>query len=147
VDRRDLLGQGGAQGFFRARPTEISDPGYATFVEQRSLWNRSERPNYQYELRQNFGSIASKHLITVTEGVVTSSEVIEVIPPFFDPPTAPTIDELFDRLANAFARDAALINVTWDAERGYPRTAYIDISELIADEEQGWSIERFTPEE
>ena len=35
--------------------------------------------------------------------------------------------------------------IEWDPVFGFPRTCFIDISMLIADEERGWSVEAFDP--
>ena len=59
---------------------------------------------------------------------------------------ADTIDKLFTMLKNAytgegdFGQKADSINVTYNAQMGYPTTFYIDVSETIADEEQGYTI-------
>ena len=59
---------------------------------------------------------------------------------------ADTIDKLFVILENAytgkgdFGQKADTINVTYNAQRGYPTTIYIDVSQAIADEEQGYTV-------
>jgi major membrane immunogen (membrane-anchored lipoprotein) len=62
---------------------------------------------------------------------------------------ADTIDKLFTILKNAYAgngdfdQKADTINVTYDANMGYPRDFFIDVSQTIADEEQGYTITNF----
>lgn len=59
---------------------------------------------------------------------------------------ADTIDKLFTILENAytgkddFEQVADAINVTYNAEMGYPVTFFIDVSQTIADEEQGYTV-------
>jgi hypothetical protein len=59
---------------------------------------------------------------------------------------ADTIDKLFTILKNAyngkgdFGQKADTVNVTYDGQMGYPTTFYIDVSQTIADEEQGYTV-------
>jgi TATA-box binding protein (TBP) (component of TFIID and TFIIIB) len=59
---------------------------------------------------------------------------------------ADTIDKLFTMLKNAytgkgeFEQKADTINVTYDPQMGYPTNFYIDVSQMIADEEQGYTV-------
>jgi hypothetical protein len=59
---------------------------------------------------------------------------------------ADTIDKLFTMLKNAyigkgdFEQKADTINVTYNAQMGYPTTFFIDVSQAIADEEQGYTV-------
>jgi major membrane immunogen (membrane-anchored lipoprotein) len=62
---------------------------------------------------------------------------------------ADTIDDLFTILRDAYAgrgefkqfgKTADTINVTYDTQMGYPLEFYIDVSQTIADEEQGYTI-------
>jgi len=58
-----------------------------------------------------------------------------------------TIDELFDVIRdayegkNTFDQKAETVNVTYHPEMGYPLTIYIDVSQMMADEEQGYTVE------
>ncbi|MHA2069940.1 MAG: DUF6174 domain-containing protein [Candidatus Thorarchaeota archaeon] len=59
---------------------------------------------------------------------------------------ADTIDKLFTMLKNAYAgkgdfeQEADTINVTYNAQMGYPTTFFIDVSQTMADEEQGYTV-------
>ncbi len=59
---------------------------------------------------------------------------------------ADTIDKLFTILENAYAgkgdfeQKADTINVGYNAQMGYPTNFYIDVSQTIADEEQGYTV-------
>ena len=59
---------------------------------------------------------------------------------------ADTIDKLFTMLEDAYAgkgdfdQIADSIDVTYDAQMGYPTYLFIDVSQLMADEEQGYTV-------
>ena len=59
---------------------------------------------------------------------------------------ADTIDKLFTILKNAYAgkgdfvQKADTINVDYSAQMGYPETFFIDVSQNMADEEQGYTV-------
>ncbi len=52
----------------------------------------------------------------------------------------PSVDALFDTLAEAFDRDAETVRVTYDAALGYPTEAYVDYEAMMADEELRFSV-------
>ena len=56
-----------------------------------------------------------------------------------------TVEQLFDLIAQAMEKKAESIKATYDTERGYPRSAYIDYHKMIADEEIGFEIKDFQP--
>ena len=51
-----------------------------------------------------------------------------------------TIDGLFDLIQDAYDRNAHEVQVEFDPSRGYPTRIYIDYSEMIADEELGFTL-------
>ena len=63
---------------------------------------------------------------------------------------ADTIDKLFMILKNAYAgtgdfsQKADTIDVTYDAQMGYPKSFWIDVSQQMADEEQGYVVTSLT---
>jgi hypothetical protein len=48
-----------------------------------------------------------------------------------------TVDEIFDLIDQAIDENAAEVNATYDASRGYPVSVYIDRDQRVADEEIG----------
>lgn len=52
----------------------------------------------------------------------------------------PSVEGLFDILRDAIARDAHVIEVTYDVETGVPIDFWIDYAENIADEELGFRV-------
>ena len=120
-------------------------PFYRDYLAARARWRASGLTSYRYGFRWST-MIFWDGSIEVIDGEVASYDRLEAFPPFFEePPMYRTIEGLFDRIADARARNAASIEVTWDPELGYPRAAAIDQSLLIADEEQYWSIEFVEP--
>lgn len=60
-------------------------------------------------------------------------------------PLRRTVDDLFEVLQDAFDRDAAEIDASYDLTLGYPRSARIDYEKYAVDEEYGWTILSLTP--
>ncbi len=136
----------GGTGLFRAVQLAADDPLLRRFLAERAKWRLSGIDSYAFEFMQSSGPIFWHGAVTVTDGAVVSSETIEIYPPFFEAPEAPTIDRLFERIASAIANDAETIDVTWHPVYGFPGTCFIDLSALIADEEQSWSVDAFVPQ-
>jgi len=51
-----------------------------------------------------------------------------------------TIDQLFDIIADAEKKDAHVLEVKYDPNKGYPTSIFIDYDEMIADEEVGYTL-------
>jgi len=115
------------------------------------LWEDQGLRNYDFTLeRQCFcpedwrGPVN----IQVRDGVAVSVTYVSsgdaVTDGKFD--NADTIDKLFTILENAYAgkgdfkQKADTVDVTYDAQMGYPSTFFIDVSQQIADEEQGYTV-------
>ena len=116
------------------------------------LWQSQNLTSYDFTLeRQCFcpedwrGPVD----ITVRNGKVTSVTYVSngqtaTAEKFGD---VDTIDELFGVIRdayegkNTFDQKAETVNVTYHPEMGYPLTIYIDVSQMMADEEQGYTIE------
>ncbi len=133
-------------GLFRVVQFPKVDSFYRDYLAARFRWRASGITSYQYGFRWST-MIFWRGKISVVDGEVSSYERLEAFPPFFEePPLYRTIDGLFDRIAEAWASNAASIRVTWDRQFGYPRSVFIDQSLMIADEEQSWTIESLEPE-
>ena len=48
-----------------------------------------------------------------------------------------TVDAIFDLIDRSIDENAAQVDVTYDASRGYPASVYIDLDTRVADEEIG----------
>ena len=115
------------------------------------LWKDQKLQNYDFTLeRQCFcpedwrGPVN----IEVRDGVAVSvayvSDGTAVTEGKFD--SVDTINKLFTLLNNAFTgkgdfdQKADSVDVTYDEQMGYPIMLYIDVSQLMADEEQGYTV-------
>lgn len=118
------------------------------FTDNRQRWeNFTNDPNafVQYTIqRSTFGPVDSNRPINVTEqgGQVTRAtfadtgeDVPQNILNGLD-----TIDDVFQRLENAYNNNAERIDVTYDSQFGHPTSVFIDQSQMIADEEVGYTI-------
>lgn len=130
---------------FRAKEMKVANPDYRDFLSARMRWRAAGITDYSYRVRSGQGLVESTVRYTVVDGEVVSSEVLEIQPPFFDPPTRVTIDDWFDRVSRAIADGAFKIDVTWNEETGLPDRGYLDLEEFLADEEVWWTIESFQP--
>jgi hypothetical protein len=145
IPRNALPEAGALTGYFRARQLKADDPTLREFLAARVRWRQSGIGSYEYELQQDLGAISWLGRITVMDGAVSIIETIDLQPPFADVPEVPTIDELFERVADALASDADEIVAVWHPELGYPVRCMIDPVALIADDEESWTIRSFTP--
>ena len=118
------------------------------------LWNAQSLKDYDFTLeRQAFApedwrgpvniQVRNGEAVAVTY-VSTGAAVTEGK---FD--NANTIEKLFTMLEDAYAGNnefqhrADRIDVTYNSQMGYPEDLYIDVSQKIADEEQGYSVNNF----
>lgn len=127
-------------------------PGDSDLERNEKLWQSQNLTSYDFTLtRQCFcpeewrGPVnVSVRNGTVTSVTYTSSGQTAEPDRFGD---VDTINELFDVIRdayegrNTFNEKAETVNVTYHPELGYPLTIYIDVSTMIADEEQGYTIE------
>jgi major membrane immunogen (membrane-anchored lipoprotein) len=115
------------------------------------LWKDRGLRNYDFTLeRQCFcpedwrGPVD----VQVRDGAAISVTYVSTNEPVTDGKfdNADTIDKLFTILENAytgkgdFEQKADTINVSYNAQMGYPTTFFIDVSQTIADEEQGYTV-------
>ncbi|WP_242051660.1 DUF6174 domain-containing protein [Nostoc sp. FACHB-280] len=114
----------------------------------RRLWNQQNIRNYRYTLsRSCFCAPAARGpvIITVRNGITasittTTGEPVSN-PEFFE--RYKTIPKLFNVIADAIARRADNVEVTYNSQRGYPTQISIDYSFQQADEELFLTIENF----
>lgn len=147
VPRGGLPPEAGGTVLFRSREMALDDPVYRDYLAARMRWRASGITDYTYQVRGGQGMVDSTVRYTVVDGEVTSAEVIEIWPPFFEAPTDVTIDDWFDRVLLAIENGAFEIDVQWNEENGYPQSGYLDLEEFLADEEARWTIESFEPAE
>ena len=118
------------------------------------LWKNQRASDYDFTLeRQAFtpedwrGPVNIQVRNGTAVSVTYASSGAAVTEGKFD--NADTIDDLFTILKDAytgkgefkqFGKKADTINVTYNTKMGYPTEFYIDVSQTIADEEQGYTI-------
>jgi len=123
-------------------------------ITSEKLWKDQGLSNYDFTLeRQAFapedwrGPVNIEVRKGAAVSVIYVSSGIAVTGGKFD--NADTINKLFTMLKNAYAgagdfeQKADTIDVTYNAQMGYPTTFFIDVSQNIADEEQGYTVTNF----
>ena len=120
-------GQRGELDDNRERWESVRPAAYAVVVERLCFCGGEARGPVRVLVQ---GTIPTERTYTAS-GQAVSAELA----PFF-----PTIDGLFDVLADAFDRDAHEVRVTYDEETGIPVDVWIDYEENTADEELGFSV-------
>lgn len=117
--------------------------------EARARWERAAIDDYTFELRRVcFCGDIEPVRIVVRDGVAVSYTVVETGEPLAAESRQwyPTVDGLFDFVAEAIERDAHRIDARYDDGRGYPIHLFVDYDERVADEEMGYEVSGFTPE-
>lgn len=84
--------------------------------------------------------------VTLPKRIVVRDGVIESIDG--NPPTASdnyfkTIDDFFSYIDEKIAQNPVVANITYDPNYGFPNDIYFDVSEMIADEEIGYTLTNF----
>ncbi|MSU35853.1 MAG: hypothetical protein EXS36_12270 [Pedosphaera sp.] len=131
------------QSFFRA----VSADRLARrelLQEQWSRWKATGLRTYEFEFRWNCfcaPTFSQWVRIAVADGAIVSVRRVEdghELSP--DMAGYRTLDGVFAWIAEAFAQNAARIDVTYDAGRGYPLSGFVDYHEQLADEERGFEV-------
>ena len=138
-----IPGQGQPTRFFRARKLEEDDRILRGYLAARHTWRNAGIDSYSMEVNWGVSWFFWHGTVTVRNNRVVSA--VAIATNFFEPPEPRTIDDWFDVLKRAIDRKAERIAVTYDKVFGFPADVYIDISFMIADEEQGWTISNFIP--
>ena len=111
--------------------------------EQRARWQALGLNDYTYDVQRIcFCPFREGVRVTVVDGAVAGATDLatgEVLEPN-EVQWYLTIDDLFDLVQDAYDRNAHEVQVEFDPSRGYPTRIYIDYSEMIADEELGFTL-------
>tara|TARA_B100001093_G_scaffold379916_1_gene365277 strand:- start:310 stop:765 length:456 start_codon:yes stop_codon:yes gene_type:complete len=110
-------------------------------------WKEKSITNYDYTLQINCFCIREYTLpkrIEVRDNQVVSIEGL----PFesLNDPSYRTIDEFFDYIQTQRALNPVVETIEYDKEYSFPSYIYFDISEMIADEEIGYTLTDFKPQ-
>lgn len=119
-------------------------PEVEALAGARARWEATGYTDYTYLYR--LSCFCPPQLLETARVSVSGGQIAAVYLLDSDAPAPPdsynlysTIDGLFDRLAESLAADPVVFEVTYDGAAGYPRSAQIDISEQIADEEYSFT--------
>lgn len=122
-------------------------PEEAELERVRARWEARGPADYRYEYR-TFCFCPNLHgLVEVRDGAVAAVTDLETGEPVTGEPLDgyPTVEELFETLAEWIAREPFHMEVTYDPDIGHPRSASFDFEENVADEEQAFEVSGLTP--
>ena len=117
--------------------------------DARRRWRATRPAAYEYTLERSCFCLAEvvRPTVIVVRGDAVESLRYATGEPV-DPRLAsvfPTIDGLFDQLADVAAREPQIMRATYDRARGYPLRVEIDVSEQVADDEITYVVRSFRP--
>ena len=130
-------------------------PAQQELDRNEQLWRAQKITSYAFELQRDCfcpEDVRGPVDIIVRDGKPTSVTYVSNGKPaseLFGP--VDTVDELFSTLhdayegRNSFDQKAENVQVTYHPDLGYPLTIFIDVSQTIADEEQGWTVKALAP--
>lgn len=131
--------------FMQPRPIVFRSVQDEALYDNRELWRQQGLSSYAYRLRVNCfcpPAVTRPVRVTVENGTrttitpeVTGAEVDVQHLSRYD-----NVEKVFALIEDALNRDADLVRVTYDPQRGYPTDVYIDYSEQMADEEVGMEV-------
>ena len=144
--RRMMLLVGVTAGSLGCDPFGLVGAGNDELEESRARWENLSMTSYEYVVARSCfcpPSFLGPVRVRVEDGVVTARTFVDGTDTGPDEPGSwfPSVEGLFDLLAEAYERDAHRVEVTYDPETGVPLDVYIDYEEYIADEEQGFSVQ------
>ncbi len=123
--------------------SDSTGPEMDRLGEQRARWETQGLADYTYDVRRVcFCPFREGVRVTVVDGAVTGASDLatgEVLEPN-EVQLYLTIDGLFDLIQDAYDRNAHQVQVEFHPSRGYPTRIFIDYSEMIADEELGFTL-------
>ncbi len=100
-----------------------------------------------YTMTQSRSCFCPREVTGPFEVTVRDGEVASVALDGASVPTdrARSVEALFDLIADAHARDAAEVRVSYDPALGYPTEVWIDYDRQMADEETGYTMSALAP--
>ncbi|XCN74499.1 MAG: DUF6174 domain-containing protein [Candidatus Electrothrix aestuarii] len=114
------------------------NPQQEALNKNHALWKNSNRSTYTYTYKRVcFCPQEEDIVVDVQYGNVVSAHYYPsdnpVMPERLD--SLMTVEELFEVIQKAINDDVAQLDVTYNAQLGYPERIYIDVDERMADEE------------
>jgi hypothetical protein len=117
---------------------------------QRKKWESQGITDYRVLSRlscfcvQEFTAPVVLHVLNRRLVSVTRVEDLSPVPPSEWAFRYYTIDEMFDLIADAQAKGASEVRVTYDPMLGYPTSVYLDMSSRVADDERQFELSGLT---
>ncbi len=133
----------GPTSFYQVKLVAREDPVVRDFLSARNTWRSAGIDDYAIEVSWGSSWFFWRGIVTVRDNEIISAVPIETN--YLEPPVQRTIDDWFDHLESFFDPRADRIEVTYDRDFGFTKSAFIDIDPWIADEEQSWEILDFRP--
>lgn len=128
-------------------PTGTPTSGTEALAAAEKLWKSKSLSSYSFTYDPRCFCPRTKLLVTVGHGAVTAVKPLpgqdksggSYVPTLAE---APSVEKLFAQLHKAYegAKPAAAVQVAYDADSGFPTSAYIDWDTLSADEETGYGV-------
>jgi hypothetical protein len=127
-------------------PTPTVSADLATLAQNRQKWDALKAAHYSFKLAVGCFCAFRDQMplnIEVKDGKVVSmldnkGQPVEQFADLFD--TYNTIEKLFGKLDEALNGGADKTTVTYNAEKGYPESIYIDYIEQAADDEINFTV-------
>ena len=126
---------------------EIDPTSENLWGAEEEKWKAKEIINYDYTLQISCFCIREYTLpkrIEVRDNQVVSVEGLPF--EYLNDPSYRTIDEFFDYIQTQRTLNPVVETIEYDKEYGFPSYIYFDISEMIADEEIGYTLTDFKPQ-
>lgn len=114
--------------------------------QQFQKWKNQKITDYEFTLRVNcFCTIeyVGPHNIVVKNNIIQSVNGV-----LYDPvkhPSVKTIEQLFEIIAANLKRKPFSKTLEYDPKYYFPANIFFDISEMVADEEIGYTVTQFKP--
>jgi hypothetical protein len=127
-----------------AQAPEPVDPSITAANTQKALdaakakWKTYGARSYQMVVRRS--CFCPEQYTRPRKVVVRGGKIVKAAAEVRDFATVP---RLFRIVQSAITRKVASLSVSYDAKRGFPTSIFVDTSQQIADEEQGYGVTSF----
>ncbi|HUF72135.1 MAG TPA: DUF6174 domain-containing protein [Gammaproteobacteria bacterium] len=143
----------GLIGLLAGVPAPADEAGVARLEAARALWQATQSGDYRYGYQKYCDCNRDEPPVTVV--TVTNGEVENVYHLHGDSDREVpardgsldlywTVDDLFDKLAGAYARDA-VVRAEYEPDFGYPTSLYIDYDLGVVGDETDLRLTQFEP--
>jgi hypothetical protein len=146
----DGRSSGAIPGFDAVLLVDDIDSQQADLLRAQSRWERSRSGDYVYQTATMcfcMQEYVAPVDVTVIDGEVAS--VVYATDAFTgdvpEPQRFTSVEGLFAFVQDAIDREAVSINVTYDAQTGYPTSVFVDYDARMADEEHGFTATNVRP--